>query len=363
MTNKRNFYDFSNFTDPIEALEAFHNAIRVGMDFNALPGPVFLAKVLNTPIPLDASQISAVMGRGVAAGRCTNVDDKKMVTMIFKGRIEPLHAFLDDPCELAYAENPTRVRCTEADHTEFIATIKAGEIPSAGDIVEVQLAPGSNGAWDLQYGRCLGIYQANGGLTPPSSSKCRNGRLAFNLNEASALTLGDFECGDTGPPCAVDSTDLNTLEPSFKGMVETLISALETRGFETTVFTAFRSVESQIDKQRQGLSDVKYSYHNFVNSQGRPAAQAVDLALTGVGWGPEDGAGADHELAAQYFKALGEEANKLGLEWGGDWSKRDPIWAAHGMGWDPAHVELTKSPGQTMAQAQASAQTAGYSVG
>ena len=107
---------------------------------------------------------------------------------------------------------------------------------------------------------------------------------------------------------------------------------------------------------------MRYSYHNFVTSTGAPASQAVDLALTGVGWGDGDATSESHKQATAYFKALGEEANKLGLEWGGDWSRSSTLWAAEGIGWDPAHVELKTAPGQTLAQAEATATEVGYSV-
>ena len=41
-----------------------------------------------------------------------------------------------------------------------------------------------------------------------------------------------------------------------------------------------------------------------------------------------------------FFRALGVAAKAEGLRWGGDWHGRASSWDAHGLGWDPAHVEL-----------------------
>ena len=191
------------------------------------------------------------------------------------------------------------------------------------------------------------------------------------------------------------STDLQSLEPNFRIMVEELIERMKDRGFTTTIVTAWRSPESQLKKVEQKRSQTRYGYHNFVDSCGCAASQAIDLADGKVGYGidtstagfrKEDHNGdkaaalravqADwrHIRAAKYFKALGEEAHKMNFtsrsgaasdaigDWGGDYRKSSTLWAYHGMGWDPAHVELKKDPGNTMEQALANAREAGIAV-
>lgn len=42
-----------------------------------------------------------------------------------------------------------------------------------------------------------------------------------------------------------------------------------------------------------------------------------------------------------FLRALGAAAKDEGLRWGGDWHGKPSAWDSHGLGWDPAHVELT----------------------
>lgn len=389
----RKFIDPTAFSDPKDGVDLFSNAIRQSLEFDAMGGPEFIAKVLSTPQKLSLAQANALkLGAGGVPGpislwaegwdflksffssdeeesrdaeraRAKNrqIESKFMYT----GRIEEIHgALLPDPsCNLDLQGNPISDPYLLSLHTSFISTSEeTGEYPVVGDLVRVRLNKGPYG-FELETGTHIEVYESMEAFqSAMAAPDCTSINDLFDSEEDEGLTLSDYEnlegVESTGP---ADSRDLNTLDSNFKEKIETLITALEARGFQTTVFTAFRSIETQLDKYNKKLSKVKYGYHNFVTSGGAAASQAVDLALKGVGWGG-DANSDSHKQATAYFKALGEEANKLGLTWGGDWSQSEKIWADEGIGWDPAHVELTVSPGQTIAQAQASATTAGYSV-
>ena len=229
-----------------------------------------------------------------------------------------------------------------------------------GDIVYARFRPGDNNMiYNLQYCEFVSIditFERNDIVEKDES-------LVEKMAEGSDGTVGQVDAAKSS------SRDLDSLEPNFKTLVEQLITNMESRGFKTNVVSAYRSLDSQIEKFNEETSKTKYGYHNFLDSGGNPASQAVDLVDKSVGYGGEDPASSKHRKAAEYFKALGEEARKLGFtgsggigRWGGDYSQSNPLWAAHGMGWDPAHVELKTTPGQTIAQATENARSAGYSV-
>ena len=125
-------------------------------------------------------------------------------------------------------------------------------------------------------------------------------RLAGNLVAAppSAFTFG-------GPALrkGVDR-DPAKLLPPFAAKVEALFRAMRGRGHEPLCWEAFRSPE-----RAQHLSDtgagIKLSMHCL--------GAAVDIVDEHAYWS----AGQD------FWDALGEEAETLGLVWGGRWTRRD----------------------------------------
>lgn len=72
------------------------------------------------------------------------------------------------------------------------------------------------------------------------------------------------------------------------------------------------------------------SCHNQIQADGRPGAAAVDLVPVGLD---------DLAQRAAFYQALGRAAHAEGLRWGGDFQQRNAVWARHGLGWDPAHIE------------------------
>jgi hypothetical protein len=97
--------------------------------------------------------------------------------------------------------------------------------------------------------------------------------------------------------------DLGLLLPSFRERVERLLAALRRRGFVPCFRDGYRSPEEARRNAVRGVG-VADSMHCY--------GAAADIICGERGW--------DHD---EFFVALGEEAKKAGLYWGGDWRKPD----------------------------------------
>ncbi len=119
---------------------------------------------------------------------------------------------------------------------------------------------------------------------------------------------------------------LQSMHPELRPKVEKVLQALCARGFQPKVFYGWRSVAVQMQLYYQGNSKVKFSFHNAQHPDGTPNAYAADIVDSRFGWAPE-------AEQTGFWKALGVEAKKCGLIWGGDWVNfRD--WA---------HVQLVQN--------------------
>ncbi|MCX7099561.1 MAG: glucosaminidase domain-containing protein [Methylococcales bacterium] len=105
---------------------------------------------------------------------------------------------------------------------------------------------------------------------------------------------------------------LESLNPIFREKVKTLLEKMKGRGFLPKIFYGWRSVAVQLDLYNKKRTKVKFSFHNAQLPNKTPNSYAADIVDKRWGWGN------DAEKNG-YWKAIGEEANKLGLVWGGDW--------------------------------------------
>lgn len=103
-----------------------------------------------------------------------------------------------------------------------------------------------------------------------------------------------------------------SLTPSLRPKVKAVVDALKQRGFSPTIFYGWRSVATQVHLYRLGNTKVKFSFHNAQKTDGTPNAYAADIIDSRFGWSKQ-------AETAGFWKALGEEAKKQGLYWGGDW--------------------------------------------
>ena len=140
---------------------------------------------------------------------------------------------------------------------------------------------------------------------------------------------------------------LEGLDPEFRSKLDQLVKALEARGYKPWIYETIRTQARQdwlyaSGRTRPGpiVTDVREP-----TDKGHGAGKAADI-IDGrphptrkgqrVGWGSWTGDPGDDEaaeMAADYFQAQGEEAERLGLVWGGRWT-------LSGGGKDEPHVQL-----------------------
>lgn len=122
------------------------------------------------------------------------------------------------------------------------------------------------------------------------------------------------------------------LDSVFAVKLQRVMQRLEKQGYQPKIASGWRTSTSQSALHASGASQVSFSFHQAVDATGRPAAKAADIIDKRYGWKV-------NSTTAAFFRALGREAKREGLYWGGDWSQKNE-WAKYGMGWDPAHVQL-----------------------
>lgn len=116
---------------------------------------------------------------------------------------------------------------------------------------------------------------------------------------------------------------LKSMHPKLREKVIHLLAALQRRDFKPQIYYGWRSVKVQLDLYEQGYTKVKFSFHNAQKPDGTPNAHAADIVDCRYGW-------SEKAERSGFWKALGEEAKKQGLIWGGDWASFP----------DLAHVQL-----------------------
>lgn len=105
---------------------------------------------------------------------------------------------------------------------------------------------------------------------------------------------------------------LASMHPTLRPKITALLQALASRGFQPKIVYGWRSVKVQLELYNQGKSKVKFSFHNAQLPDGTPNSYAADIIDARYNWDPP-------AETSGFWKALGEEAKKQGLYWGGDW--------------------------------------------
>ncbi|MCD0458640.1 M15 family metallopeptidase [Roseiconus lacunae] len=116
-----------------------------------------------------------------------------------------------------------------------------------------------------------------------------------------------------------ESRKIRSLDPKLRPKIQRVLAALKKRGFRPKVFFGWRSVAVQLELYKKGNTTVKFSFHNAQKKDGTPNSYAADIIDSRWAW----------TTAAEkngFWEALGEEAKKEGLYWGGDW-KSFKDWA------------------------------------
>ena len=106
---------------------------------------------------------------------------------------------------------------------------------------------------------------------------------------------------------------LQSMKPELAVRVRLVLTALVSRGFQPKIFWGWRSVEVQALLYSQGNSKVRFSFHNAQKPDGTPMSLAADIIDSRYAWSTQ-------AETSGFWKALGEEAKRQGLIWGGDWA-------------------------------------------
>ncbi|MBL8471200.1 MAG: M15 family metallopeptidase [Rhodocyclaceae bacterium] len=216
---------------------------------------------------------------------------------------------------------------------------------------------GSNGAADVvmvqQLLEAAGFYSgaANGECDADTIDAIRRFQATFTANPDSLIepgmrtwlrlnALAHLESAPPASPASAVITDwsgdssqwtqekkIASLNAAMRPKVQAVVSALAGRGFLPKIFFAWRSVAVQLEIVRKGHSKVKFSFHNAQLPDGTPNAYAADIIDQRWAW-------SDAAEQNGFWDALGEEAKKVGLFWGGDWKTFR----------DVAHVQLVDNP-------------------
>jgi hypothetical protein len=105
-------------------------------------------------------------------------------------------------------------------------------------------------------------------------------------------------------PSKARMSEVGMLVPAFADRVCKLVQAMRERGFDAIVWETLRSPE-----RAKALADAGTGVENSMHMYGL----AADVISAGEAW----------SAPPAFWAALGEEAEKLGLVWGGRWQRRD----------------------------------------
>jgi peptidoglycan L-alanyl-D-glutamate endopeptidase CwlK len=142
-----------------------------------------------------------------------------------------------------------------------------------------------------------------------------NGATWWHLSSTASHTHGPnvkFQWSGDSARWSQDKK-LASLNTKLRPKVQSVVTALTKRGFQPHIFFGWRSVAAQLEIYKRGDSKVKFSFHCAQHKDGTPNSYAADIVDSRYGW-------SDAATTSGFWKALGEEAKRQGLYWGGDWS-------------------------------------------
>lgn len=103
------------------------------------------------------------------------------------------------------------------------------------------------------------------------------------------------------------SASVDLLLPSFRPVARRLLEALKERGFDPVARSTLRTAAEAAANAARGTG-IMDSMHCY--------GAAMDVICGEHGWGCS-------KAGCEFYAALGEVAEALGLVWGGRWRKRD----------------------------------------
>jgi hypothetical protein len=250
------------------------------------------------------------------------------------------------------------------DLPTFSGVINPGATtPKLGDIVEVKYALGS-----FRTGQYIKGLEIN--ILPLLQQGAAKDSLVdqFAGSGKKYQTDGATFNTDLIKPSDVSFKDLEHLKPSFREKMKRVIDTLAAGGttatgetipkYSTRIIFSWRNMNVQLAALQRGDSKTLWSNHNHVDSQGKPAGNAVDIVWRKHGY--------DHSADnIAFMRRLGALAEAEGLTWGGkpSWAgssinkakhawRKTPVDGGAVIGFDPLHVEGPADP-NSMARATA----------
>jgi hypothetical protein len=145
---------------------------------------------------------------------------------------------------------------------------------------------------------------------------CGVGQQPHSVDHAGPAAGGSEWAGDSSK--WTQEKKLLSMHPELRPLVKEVVEGLTKRGFQPIIFFGWRSVAVQLEIYKKHHTKVKFSFHNVQKKNGTPDAYAADIIDKRWAWSNE-------AKKHGYWTALGEEAKKQKLYWGGDWKK--PDWA------------------------------------
>lgn len=115
---------------------------------------------------------------------------------------------------------------------------------------------------------------------------------------------------------------LDSMHPVFRGRVEALVDHMNKKGWQAFVWQGKTRSEAQAAKNAEKGTGIKMSWHR-PDVHGRFRTALVELYAADIvdeRWGWE---GPAKDLKHAFWNDLGSFAKAEGLEWGGDWKKKD----------------------------------------
>jgi peptidoglycan L-alanyl-D-glutamate endopeptidase CwlK len=96
------------------------------------------------------------------------------------------------------------------------------------------------------------------------------------------------------------------LNPKLASAIPNIMAELRAKGWQPKIASAIRTPEEQAEKVRLGYSQTMNSKHLH--------GKAVDIVDERYGWN-----GPTSDTNHQFWKDLGEAAQRQGMQWGGNW--------------------------------------------
>jgi hypothetical protein len=113
----------------------------------------------------------------------------------------------------------------------------------------------------------------------------------------------------------VVNTNVNDLHPILREKVKNVLIGMKAAGHDAKIMETYRTPARQLYVQSKAYSWTNWGYHNCVDSTGKPASQAVDIAVNASRIEDIYPPNADHP----FWVELGKQYKQNGIEWGGDW--------------------------------------------